>query len=116
MFDTDLENGAGAIDLLAAAIKSGDGAGVKADPEAFDNLRGRALDEHATIGETVNRLGRQIRISSRQSDTSKTALSQVEDIDSLRAAMDLAIQSNAYQAALSALAKVIQPSLRDFIR
>lgn len=116
MFGTDLEKGTGAIDSLAAAIQSGDEAGMKAGLEALDNLRGRVLDEHTTIGAKVNRLERQTEINGRQSDASKIALSKVEDTDFLKAAMDLSIQSNAYQAALSASAKVIQPSLMDFIR
>lgn len=116
MFGTDLEKGGGAIDALATAIATGDAAGMKAGLEALDNLRGRVLDQHTTIGAKVNRLERQTEINGRQSDASKIALSKVEDTDFLKAAMDLSIQSNAYQAALSASAKVIQPSLMDFIR
>ena len=37
-------------------------------------------------------------------------------VDFMKAAMDLNIQSNAYNAALQASAKIIQPSLMDFLR
>jgi flagellar hook-associated protein 3 FlgL len=43
-------------------------------------------------------------------------LSNVEDIDLPKTITDLTLQQTAYQAALSATAKVIQPSLVDFLR
>ena len=43
-------------------------------------------------------------------------LSQVEDADIIKVATDLAAQEAVYQAALQATARVIQPSLLDFIR
>lgn len=46
----------------------------------------------------------------------KTSLSNVEDVDSAAEIMDVQIQTVAYQAALGATAKVIQPSLLDFLR
>jgi flagellar hook-associated protein 3 FlgL len=46
----------------------------------------------------------------------KTSLSDVEGIDLAAAIMDVQLQTTAYQAALGATAKVIQPSLLDFLR
>ena len=43
-------------------------------------------------------------------------LSDIEDVDLPKAIMDLQIQQTSYQAALAATAKVIQPSLIDFLR
>jgi len=40
----------------------------------------------------------------------------VEDIDLPKAIMEMQLQQTAYQAALAASAKVIQPSLIDFLR
>jgi flagellar hook-associated protein 3 FlgL len=48
--------------------------------------------------------------------TLRSSLSQVEDIDLPRAIMEMQIQETTYQAALHATAKVIQPSLVDFLR
>jgi flagellar hook-associated protein 3 FlgL len=48
--------------------------------------------------------------------TLRSGLSEVEDIDLPKTTMDLQMQQVAYQAALSATAKVIQPSLLDFLR
>ncbi len=46
----------------------------------------------------------------------RESLSQVEDIDLPKAIMDMRIQETAYQAALQTTAKVIQPTLVDFLR
>jgi flagellar hook-associated protein 3 FlgL len=48
--------------------------------------------------------------------TMRQNLSNVEDIDMAQAVMELQIQQVAYQSALAATAKVIQPSLVDFLR
>jgi flagellar hook-associated protein 3 FlgL len=43
-------------------------------------------------------------------------LSDVEDVDLPKTIMDMQLQQTSYQAALAAAAKVIQPSLIDFLR
>lgn len=45
----------------------------------------------------------------------KQSLSEVEDIDMARTILDVQLRENSYQAALSATARVIQPSLVDFL-
>jgi flagellar hook-associated protein 3 FlgL len=44
------------------------------------------------------------------------SLSQVENVDMARAMVDLQMNEVAYQAALGATARVLQPSLLDFLR
>ena len=44
------------------------------------------------------------------------SLSDVEDIDLPQTITDLQLQQTAYQAALAAGARVVQPSLIDFLR
>jgi len=46
----------------------------------------------------------------------KSQLSGVEDIDLAKIIMELQMQEVAYQGALGAASKVIQPSLQDFLR
>ena len=48
--------------------------------------------------------------------TLKTSLASVEEIDLPRTIMELNMTQTGYQAALSATAKAIQPSLVDFLR
>jgi len=49
-------------------------------------------------------------------DNLTSQLSDVEDIDLPKTISDMQLQQVAYQAALSAGAKVVQPSLVDFLR
>jgi flagellar hook-associated protein 3 FlgL len=46
----------------------------------------------------------------------KNHLSTVENADLAQSAVELQLQEVAYQAALSATSRVIQPSLLDFLR
>ena len=48
--------------------------------------------------------------------TLRSSLSEVEDTDLPKAMVDLQMHEVAYQAALAATARVVQPSLVDFLR
>jgi flagellar hook-associated protein 3 FlgL len=82
------------------------------------------LDAHRTniqnrLSEIGARYHRVEQMQTRADDnllTIKNALSEVENIDLAKTIMDLELQSVAYQASLSATARVIQPSLLDFLR
>ena len=70
----------------------------------------------ATVGARTNRVQTlQQSADDRQVDL-QTQLSDVEDIDLPKTITDMTLQQTAYQAALGATAKVIQPSLMDFLR
>lgn len=106
----------GDLEKLAQAIVDGDEAGMNAGLKAVDGLRDNILNVQATVGARVKRLQGLEELNGRQDDASRIALSKVEDTDFQKAAMDLGVQSASYQAALAASAKVIQPSLMDFLR
>jgi flagellar hook-associated protein 3 FlgL len=70
----------------------------------------------SSIGARVNRLTQmQTYAESRVIDLTNQ-VTTVEDIDLPKTITELTLQQTAYQAALSATAKVIQPSLVDFLR
>ena len=87
-----------------------------AEPMGLDAAGDAIASAQSTIGARTNRLESMRDRNGRQDDASKTALSEVEDVDFIKAAMDLNIQSTSYNAALQASAKMIQPSLMDFLR
>lgn len=116
IFGTALVASTGELDALAQAIEDGDREGMAKGLEDIDSLFRSVSENQATVGARSVRLAGLEDLNGRQDDASKIALSKVEDADFLKAAMDLSIQSNAYQAALSASAKIIQPSLMDFLR
>jgi flagellar hook-associated protein 3 FlgL len=68
------------------------------------------------VGARYNRV-EQMQQSAQDRLLSVTAqLSDVEDVDLPKTIMDMQLQQTAYQAALAASAKVIQPSLIDYLR
>ena len=56
------------------------------------------------------------QMASDRADALTAQLSDVEDIDLPKTITEMSLQQTAYQAALSAGAKVVQPSLVDFLR
>ncbi|MBK7722258.1 MAG: flagellar hook-associated protein FlgL [Austwickia sp.] len=108
----------GAIDQVIAALESDPSPSValNAALPGLDAAGDAIASAQSTIGARTNRLESMRDRNGRQDDASKTALSEVEDVDFIKAAMDLNIQSTSYNAALQASAKMIQPSLMDFLR
>lgn len=95
---------------------SAPGADVVAGQNALDAARERMASVQASLGARSRRLE---DVSSRNANVSlelTTSLAEVEDIDLPKTIIDVQTQQMAYQAALSVTAKVIQPSLVDFIR
>ncbi|HYO84927.1 MAG TPA: flagellar hook-associated protein FlgL [Dermatophilaceae bacterium] len=115
-FATALNQTTGEIDQLIQAIQTGNKAGLDAGLAAMDSLQDTVMNAASIAGSRTNRLASLQTLNGQQDDSTRIALSKVEDVDFMRAAMDLNIQSNAYQAALNASAKMIQPSLMDFMR
>ncbi len=74
------------------------------------------LENRAYVGAKVKRLETtNVRLA--QLENNFTALlSEVEDADLTKTISDLSMKENAYQAALIASAKIIQPSLLDFLK
>jgi flagellar hook-associated protein 3 FlgL len=106
------------ITKLANDIRnpSAPGANVVAGQTALDTARDRMANAQAIIGSRSQRLD-DIQARNTQENLQLTSnLSTLEDIDVPKTIIDVQTQQMAYQAALSATAKVIQPSLVDFLR
>lgn len=87
-----------------------------ADLTTVEGDQQRVLDALGLVGARSNTL-EGIKNRATASDTNVAGLlSTAEDIDLPKAIMDLNLQNSAYQAALAATQKVIQPSLVDFLR
>ncbi|WP_116115114.1 flagellar hook-associated protein FlgL [Austwickia chelonae] len=109
----------GLLDRIVSHLTStdpADQAKLQADLADLDKAAEKLSSASSTVGARVNRLNAMEDLNGRLDDGAAIALSKVEDVDFIKAAMDLNIQSNAYNAALQASAKIIQPSLMDFLR
>lgn len=96
---------------------------VSANPSALashlndlDTALNRMLTSVADVGSRTQRIDRADQTVTDRALALRTTLSTVEDIDLPKTIMDLEMQKTGYQAALSATAKAIQPTLMDFLR
>ncbi|MGF1664076.1 MAG: flagellar hook-associated protein FlgL [Kineosporiaceae bacterium] len=112
-------DGAGSVfdvlDTLATDLVT-DPAAVQASLAAIDGALEDVLSGLSDVGSRVNRVEAMKRTNEAQVVEVRSNLSEVEDIDLPRTIMDLQLQEVAYQAALGATARVLQPSLLDFLR
>lgn len=104
------------LDDLADALGSGDGTAVSTalDRLAQDLQRiSTAQSEAGTRAAAVDRAG---QAATDQRLLLQGSLSEVENVDLPETVIQLRLQEVAYQAALGATARVLQPSLMDFLR
>jgi flagellar hook-associated protein 3 FlgL len=104
------------LDDISAALTANDMDAVGKGLEALDKSANNLKNTLSEVGARYNRIT-QMKQSAQDRLLDVTAqLSDVEDVDLPKTIMDMQLQQTAYQAALSASAKVIQPSLIDFLR
>jgi len=97
-------------------LLSGDKTGLQTDRlTELTNAQNQLLVSMAAIGATQNRLETLTTNTEASVDQLRVTLSDNIDADYAETVVNLNAQSNAYQAALEAAARVIQPSLLDFI-
>jgi flagellar hook-associated protein 3 FlgL len=70
----------------------------------------------ARVGAATNRLESLKSVADAQKLTLAQSISGVEDTDLTKTIVELSTQQASYQAALQATAKIVQPSLMDFLR
>jgi flagellar hook-associated protein 3 FlgL len=111
--------GSSVFDHLAAlstALRSGDQATISASIGALDADRDRITTTQTEVGSRQNRVEAAIQAAGDNELALTASLSDVENADLPKTVVDLQMQQIAYQAALGATARVMQPSLLDFLR
>ncbi len=101
---------------LQAALESGDHDAVRATLVGLDGALDQLLTAQAELGARANRVE---VVQARMGDFEvqlRELVSVREDVDLAQVVMDLRMQENIYQAALAVGARLIQPSLVDFLR
>lgn len=104
------------LDALALALRAGDTAGVQTSIGALNGAMDRLTSDLADVGTRYGRLERAAQAANDTVLSLSTSLSEIENTDLPRAMVDLQLQEVAYQAALASTARVLQPSLVDFLR
>lgn len=111
--------GSSVFDHLAAlstALRTGDQTTISASITALHADRDRITTTQAQVGSTQNRVEAAIQAASDNQLRLSSSLSDVENADLPKTMVDLQMQQVAYQAALGATSRVMQPSLLDFLK
>jgi flagellar hook-associated protein 3 FlgL len=123
--DPSLPNSTQLFNVLAdiATHLRADPAAAGFDPDALsgdlgnlDTAMNRMVSQLADVGARYSRTNQMREIADGRIIDLKMQLSGVEDIDLPKTITDLQLRQTAYQAALGAAARIVQPSLIDFLR
>jgi flagellar hook-associated protein 3 FlgL len=112
-------DGGNVFDVLDEAIERltvGPATGLGDSLEKLDAAMSRMRTVLADVGTRYGRVESALASVNSSTIDTQAMLSEVENVDIARAIVDLQMQEVAYQAALGATARVIQPSLLDFLR
>jgi len=104
------------LDRLSAAISAGDEAAIAAEHTNLMAATDRMSSATVDIG---SRAARVLDLKDRADDDSlrlTSQLSEIEDVDVVEALVRSKAQETAYQAALQVTAKILPPSLLDYLR
>ncbi|MBB3097076.1 flagellar hook-associated protein 3 FlgL [Actinoplanes campanulatus] len=104
------------LDDLSTAIRASDHTAINAGMKNLDQASDLVKSTLSEVGARYNRVTQMKQSAEDRLMSVSSQLSGIEDIDLPKAIMDLQLQQNSYQAALAATAKVVQPSLIDFLR
>jgi flagellar hook-associated protein 3 FlgL len=89
---------------------------LSADLDMLDTSAKKLQAGVSSVGARYNQLTQMQQAADDRVLDLTTQLSDVEDIDLPKTITELSLQQTAYQAALAATARVVQPSLVDFLR
>ncbi|MET0423925.1 MAG: flagellin [Actinoplanes sp.] len=101
---------------IAEDLRSGDMASLDTGLANLDTAHDLLKSTLSDVGARYNRVTQMKQSAEGHLLSVSSQLSDIEDVDLPKAIMELQIQQTSYQAALAATAKVIQPSLIDFLR
>jgi len=101
---------------LKVGLETNDSAAIFNQIDLLDDAHSQILEIRAREGTKLNRLEATENHWADFKLNIQQMLSDTEDVDMIKVAIDLASQEAAYQASLAAAAKIIQPSLIHFLK
>jgi flagellar hook-associated protein 3 FlgL len=113
---TDTDNIFTITKQLMTDMKNNNTTGISNALSSIDSRMSKFLSVRADVGAKMNRID---LVTNRSQDTGvnlQEILSKTEDVDIAAAMTNFKTSQNVYQASLSVGAKIIQPSLIDFLR
>lgn len=97
-------------------ISTSGGSSILADVDRLDKVRQNVQNRLSEIGARYHRVETMQQRAEDNLLTIQSGLSEAEDVDLPKTIIAMQMQQVAYQSALSATSKVIQPSLVDFLK
>ena len=107
------------LDILAGlnhSLQNNDIPGVQSALEELNQYQPLVMGNLADVGSRLNRLEMSKNLLSELELSNTTRLSEIEDVDVVRAITDLKAREQIYQAALYSATQIMQLSLVDFLR
>ena len=104
------------LTALANAVRAGNSADIGAGITAMKDGVERVVTAQSDAGTRYAQVEKAYQMSTDVELSLRTRLSDLEDADLAEASIEVSTQEVAYQAALASTARVIQPSLLDFLR
>ncbi len=102
------------IDTIASNLRSG--TDISTNLPAIDDRLNAVISQHAQVGSRSAQIQKAQSMNKQQQLALETQRSGIEDIDLSKAILDLQLQQTNYQAALAVTAKVLPPTLMDFLK
>lgn len=118
MFSDGADNLFGVLERLETALIGDpyDSASVKDTVDPLYRIAGRIKQTRSGLASDYNRLERTEAYWNHFGNAVESMRQTVEDADIARTAMDMQVQQTAYEVLLATAARVIQPTLVDFLR
>lgn len=104
------------LDRLATAISNGDSAAMATEHTNLDGFRNTVGAATVEIGTRAARLAEAKIRAEDNKLLLTTRLSEVEDVDIVEALITAKAQESSYQASLQVAARILPPSLLDYLR
>ncbi|WP_273851609.1 flagellar hook-associated protein FlgL [Guptibacillus spartinae] len=104
------------LDQLSAALENGDKDGISSTLEQLERGKDQVLNSWTSLGAKQSRVEGMNQRLKEENLSLQTLVSKNDDVDFAEAIMKLKTEESVYQASLAASAKIIQPSLLDFLR
>jgi flagellar hook-associated protein 3 FlgL len=112
----DGDNLFGHLTALSLALRTNDQPAIAAAIDRLSADSARITDVQSAVGARTVRVEQAQKAAGDAELSLTSSLAEIENTDLAKATVDLQLQEVAYQAALAATARVMQPSLLDFLR
>lgn len=106
----------GVLDKLSAALTANDTSGIRGTLTSLGTVQNQIIAARTDTGARMNRVQSAAENLDSLMVSQKNSIADKQDADMLQVVSDLSKQQNAYQVALSAVAKTSQLSLLDYLR